>query len=391
MNCCGDLIGSKPMASNAQMSSSKGLIFSGQIASQNVLFRLTPKAIKIPVKRSFSSSRASTSDSTAESVSSQENKKKKPVEVMLDLPRNVWRQTMKPLSNFGFGKNSIAEGGAGLFMIAGAVLLAFTIVWVKGFQLRSRSKKYQAIIEFSQAPGLTVGTPVRIRGFTVGSVVKVKPSLEKIDATIQVVDDRVVIPRNSIVEVNQSGLITETLIDITPRPPIPTTTAGPLDPDCNKEGLIVCDRQRIKGEQGVSLDELLGICIRLGRQIDDISITKAYDLAERIGSVIEEAKPLLAKIEVMAGDFQPLLKEVREGGLLKEVEHLTKGLVNASEDLRKLNSSILTPENTDLLRQSVSTLIMTLKNIESISGDISDMTGDAATRHNLKQLIDSLS
>jgi len=193
------------------------------------------------------------------------------------------------------------------------------------------------------------------------------------------------------VEVNQSGLLMETLIDITPRPPIPTNTAGPLDPYFNKEGLIVCNRGRIKGEQGVSLDELVGIFTRLGRQMDEVSVTKTYDLAERVASTIEEARPLLAKIEAMAGDIQPLLREVHEGGLLNEIERLTKVLADTSGDLRKLNSSILTPENTQLLQESVSTLIMTLKNIESISGDISGVTGDAATRHNLKQLIESLS
>ncbi|GLJ21603.1 hypothetical protein SUGI_0401350 [Cryptomeria japonica] len=376
------------------MSSCKALMINGQATSPKFVFGLMSSR-GLSIKTSFRSTRtrACKSDASADSGLSQKNKKREERETgsMLRLPINLWRQTVEPLSNFGFGKKSIVEAGVGLFMMAGAVLLAFTVVWLKGFQLRSRSKKYQAVVEFSQACGITVGTPVRIRGFTVGSVVRVKPSLEKIDATIQVVDDRIVIPRNSFVEVNQSGLLMETLIDITPRPPIPNATAGPLDPDCSKEGLIVCDRQRIKGEQGVSLDELVGIFTRLGRQMDDISITKTYDLAERVGSVIEEAKPLLAKIEEMAGDIQPLLKDIREGGLLKEVERLTQSLADTSEDLRKLNSSILTPENTEMLRHLVSTLLTTLKNIESISGDISGLTGDAATRYNLKQLIDSLS
>lgn len=401
MERVGDFIGLKPMLINngnniAKMSTCKTLMSTGPLASQNVeFFGFSAKDLNMPLKRNFRSTslRASTSssNSTEQNPSSSPPKQKSQLLAILDLPRTVWRQTFNPLSNFGFGNKSIREAGVGLFMISGAVLLAFTVVWLKGLQLRSRSKKYKAVVEFSQACGLTVGTPVRIRGFTVGNVVQVRPSLERIDAVIQVVDDKVVIPRNSLVEVNQSGLLMETLIDITPRPPVPKHTAGPLDPTCNKEGLIVCDRERIKGEQGVSLDELVGIFTRLGRQMDEVSVTKTYDLAERIASTIEEARPLLAKIEAMAGVIQPLLREVHEGGLLKEIERLTKVLADTSADLRDLNSSILTPENTQLLRESVSTLIMTLKNIESISGDISGVTGDAATRHNLKQLIDSLS
>jgi len=95
-----------------------------------------------------------------------------------------------------------------------------------------------------------------------------------------------------------------------------------------------------------------------------------------------------------------------------------------------LNKSVLTSDNTELLRDSVSTLTKTLKHVEvslsasfsillmnllsrdpfevieecsttnarvlgtdlqSISKDVSGVTGDAKTRNNLKQLIESLS
>uniref|UniRef100_A0A453JN32 Uncharacterized protein n=1 Tax=Aegilops tauschii subsp. strangulata TaxID=200361 RepID=A0A453JN32_AEGTS len=54
----------------------------------------------------------------------------------------------------------------------------------------------------------------------------------------QVEDDKIIVPRNSLVEVNQSGLLMETMIDITPKDPLPTPSVGPLDTDCSKEGLI---------------------------------------------------------------------------------------------------------------------------------------------------------
>lgn len=88
----------------------------------------------------------------------------------------------------------------------------------------------------------------------------------------------------------------ETLIDITPRDPLPNPSAGPLEPDCVKEGLIVCDKERMKGQQGVSLDELVGIFTRLGREMEEIGITRSYRLAEKVASVVEDAKPLLEKV-----------------------------------------------------------------------------------------------
>lgn len=88
----------------------------------------------------------------------------------------------------------------------------------------------------------------------------------------------------------------ETVIDITPRDPIPSPSVGPLNSNCVKEGLILCDRQKIKGEQGVSLDELVGIVTRLARQMEEIGVANTYSLAERVAAVIQEAKPLLTKV-----------------------------------------------------------------------------------------------
>lgn len=261
----------------------------------------------------------------------QQSELKNPLAVVFDIPKTIWRQTLRPLSDFGFGRRSIWEGGVGLFIVSSVVLFVLSLAWLRGFQLRSKFRKYLAVFEFAQACGICNGTPVRIRGVTVGNVIRVNPSLKSIEAVVevsymcsllkfliqkiclicpfayfayyclpvyvfQVEDDKVIIPRNSLVEVNQSGLLMETMIDITPRNPIPTPAVGPLDPDCVKEGLIICDRQKIKGIQGVSLDALVGIFTRLGREVEEIGVANTYSLAVRAAAVIEEAKPLLTQV-----------------------------------------------------------------------------------------------
>ncbi|XP_042476538.1 protein TRIGALACTOSYLDIACYLGLYCEROL 2, chloroplastic-like [Macadamia integrifolia] len=359
-------------------------VFQGESSRNFLPYRPLKKLVHV---------RASSAD-TGQSFpaqSSSSSERKNPLAVIMDVPGTIWRQTLRPLSDFGFGKRSIWEGGVGLFVVSGAVLFALSWVWLRGFYLRSRLRKYQAVFEFTQACGISMGTPVRIRGVTVGNVIRINPSLKSIEAVVEVEDDKVIIPQNSLIEVNQSGLLMETLIDITPRDPLPTPSVGPLDPECVKEGLIVCDRQKIKGRQGVSVDALVGIFTRLGREMEEIGVSKTYEMVERVASVIQEAKPLLKKIEAMAEDVHPLLAEVSDSGLLKEVESLTRTLTEAAEDLRRVHSSIMTPENTELIQQSIYTLIFTLKNIESISSDISGFTGDEATRRNLKLLIKSLS
>ena len=232
---------------------------------------------------------------------------------------------------------------------------------------RAGSDAAQCIFEFPLACGITVGTPVRvrikkqpdhlheaaciayatsvfvncvhvrqlpssqcecaltrspcaryqIRGVPVGSVLTVQPSLERVDVLCDIKDPATVIPRNSLIEANQSGLIAEPLIDITPQLPIPDyqvsaplshavrarclgvsicaqqpcngeyialgkfqirsvaqshrpshQQASPLDEECEAEGAVVCHSGRIKGQPGVAMDDLIYICTKLARQID---------------------------------------------------------------------------------------------------------------------------
>lgn len=43
---------------------------------------------------------------------------------------------------------------------------------------------------------------------------------------------------------------------------------------------------------------------------------------------------VISQIQAIAEDVEPLLAEVHDSGLLKEVENLTKSLSRASDDLR---------------------------------------------------------
>lgn len=105
---------------------------------------------------------------------------------ILNVPRSIWRQTLRPLSDFGFGRRSIWEGGVGLFLASGTILLVLSLVWLRGFQIRSKFRKYFAVFEFSEACGICTGTPVRIRGVNVGNVIRVNPSLKSVEAVVEV-------------------------------------------------------------------------------------------------------------------------------------------------------------------------------------------------------------
>ena len=80
-----------------------------------------------------------------------------------------------------------------------------------------------------------------------------------------------------------------------------------------------------------------------------------------------------------------------QGELVRSLEALTRAATNTANDINRLNNDVLTPENTALIRDSVRTLYKTLQHIESVSRDVSSLTGDVDTQHNLRMLIQSLS
>ncbi|KAK9865881.1 hypothetical protein WJX84_007182, partial [Apatococcus fuscideae] len=122
---------------------------------------------------------------------------------------NFLARLLRPLRDFGFGRASIWEGGVGLFILAAIGVALVLISWARGGQLFGKGGGYQAVLEFPLACGIAAGTPVRIRGVAVGSVAEVQSSLERVVVTADIKEPTTVIPRNSLIEANQSGLIAE--------------------------------------------------------------------------------------------------------------------------------------------------------------------------------------
>ena len=332
----------------------------------------------------FATDGPASSDDDDESSVDTETRRANPFE-------QLWLRLVKPLRDFGFGRTNIWEGGVGLFLIGGAGIAALTIQWILGVNF-NKMRSYQAFVEFPFACGIQVGTQVRVRGVKVGNVLSVRPNLERVEVLVEMDDDGIVIPRNSLVEANQSGLIAETIIDITPEIPIPKAQWGPLDSGCEGEGLVVCDRGKIVGVPGVSMDELVGIATKLAREMDaQNGIAKMFATAETAQDLMKNLEPLLLEAAEIAKELRPMLQNVQEQGTLDTIELLAGHATKAVTDIRELKRTILTDENQEMLRQSITIMTKTLQHMEKVSGDISSVSGDPATRQNLRHLIQCLS
>ncbi|KAB8315574.1 MCE family protein [Tolypothrix campylonemoides VB511288] len=148
------------------------------------------------------------------------------------------------------------EGSVGLLLLLGLGVFGLIILWLNRFTAASSS--YKAIVEFANAGGMQKGAVVRYRGVKVGSISAIRPGPNNIDVEIDITKSDLIIPSNVIVEANQSGLISESVIDITPKTQLSSgvTIAKPLDKNCNPQ-IIVCNGSRLKGQIGISTDELI--------------------------------------------------------------------------------------------------------------------------------------
>ncbi|MBW4480321.1 MAG: MCE family protein [Tolypothrix brevis GSE-NOS-MK-07-07A] len=148
------------------------------------------------------------------------------------------------------------EGSVGLLLLAGLGVFGLILLWLNRVTTSQRS--YKVIIEFANATGMQKGTLVRYRGVKVGSISKIQPGLNNVEVEIDISQPELKIPRDVLVEANQSGLISESIIDITPKATLVQATdiAKPTEKNCNPQ-IIVCNGSRLKGQVGISVDELI--------------------------------------------------------------------------------------------------------------------------------------
>lgn len=138
-----------------------------------------------------------------------------------------------------------------------------------------------------------------------------RPSLESVEVLAEVDDEATVIPRRSTVLASQSGLIAESLIDVTPHLPLDAYSALPTEGACEAEGVLVCEGGHIQGEPGVALDDLLYLMTKLGKQMDMEGYSKAMGTAEAAQAAIRAARPLIQHAATLTNEMLPLVRELK--------------------------------------------------------------------------------
>nr|YP_010203993.1 hypothetical protein LK038_pgp188 [Ahnfeltia fastigiata]UAT97595.1 hypothetical protein Ahn.fas.Ore.pt_023 [Ahnfeltia fastigiata]UAT97799.1 hypothetical protein Ahn.fas.Kor.pt_023 [Ahnfeltia fastigiata] len=156
--------------------------------------------------------------------------------------------------------------------LVGIILVIFFILvtWLI-INFKVGCKGYSFFIEFDNAHGIQEGTPLRLRGINIGNVKEIKMELNAVLTLAHINSALTLIPRNSVIETNQTGLLNEAVIDIIPLDIIyykDKMNLSPLSKTCN-DSMIVCNATYLEGDRGLNYDDLVRATTRISQRFDD--------------------------------------------------------------------------------------------------------------------------
>jgi phospholipid/cholesterol/gamma-HCH transport system substrate-binding protein len=169
------------------------------------------------------------------------------------------------------------------------------------------NKSYSVFIEFNNAHGIRPGTTLRLKGLSIGRIVSIKLHLNTIIVLAKINSSLNLIPRNVLIETNQTGLLNEAVIDIFPLENIEIFDKqfiNPLSPECSNSK-IVCNLSHVKGNRGLNYDDLVRATTRISQRFDDprffnllyIFLYNGIELSDNIACLSFQALDFLYKLQ----------------------------------------------------------------------------------------------
>jgi phospholipid/cholesterol/gamma-HCH transport system substrate-binding protein len=347
---------------------------------------------------------------------------------------------------------AIREGSVGLLILLAVGLFGGLVLWLRGLNPGSRS--YRATFVFENTLGMQEGTNVRYRGVPVGRVLRIVPNSNAVDVAVEIGSSELRIPSDAAIVVNQSGLIGDTTIDITPERPLSAqeATLDPIGPNCSGQ-TIICDGDRLVGTVGASYESLIRSAAELASTFADpelvadlkTTVKNATTLTEtatvltteltilsrqvqgEIGPLMASANRAADNIGSAAAEFEVTGSEVnrlvvgnrstiattlddirrsaanletitatlspaiQDSEFLANLDRLSGEAALAAADLRAITGTFNSPENLVMLQQTLDSARNVFQSATKVLADLDELTGDPALRRSLRDLINGLS
>jgi len=171
-------------------------------------------------------------------------------------------------------------------------LFCFCVIFIKLCSLMYfRSLSYTFFIEFNDANSLKIGTPLRFRGINIGSIQSIKLKSDCVLILAKVNSSNIIMSKNSIIEITQTGLLNESIIDIIPFENFDNVNNlynNPLSKLCDTSN-IICNSMYLKGDRGLNYDDLIRSTTRISQRFDDPRFFNLFYLFLQNGIEVTDA------------------------------------------------------------------------------------------------------
>ena len=137
------------------------------------------------------------------------------------------------------------------------------------YSCKHKQSKYSFFIEFNDANGIMVGTPIRMRGIIIGVAHSIQLKLNCVLVLATIYSDDIIISKKSFIETTQTGLLNESVIDIVPLEYFNIQPIySPLSVYCDSSK-IICNNMYMVGDRGLNYDDLVRSTTRISQRFDD--------------------------------------------------------------------------------------------------------------------------
>ncbi|MGK7944134.1 MAG: MlaD family protein [Microcystaceae cyanobacterium] len=122
-------------------------------------------------------------------------------------------------------------------------------------------------------------------------------------------------------------------------------------------------------------------------QIDQFFAINQSRLAETVDSIRQASDQL----SVTVSRLDPVLSQVEQGELLDNLETMSSNAVVITDDLKNLSGQLNDPETILMLQQILDSARSVFDNLQKVTSDVDEITGDPELRRELMRLIRGLS
>lgn len=187
-----------------------------------------------------------------------------------------------------------------VFLIS--IIFVVFVWWIINYNANNRG--YDLFIQFNNAHGIRPGTALRMRGVKIGYIKHLKIDLNSILVLVHINSTNILIPKNSIVETNQTGLFNDCMIDIIPLEKVHNSSLSNIDVFSEKciKSRLICHLNSLEGDRGLNYDDLVRAATRISQRFDDPSffnifylfLQNSIELSEDILNITIDISNLLA-------------------------------------------------------------------------------------------------